>query len=285
MFGRGARVRVLRPAFYQPALEVALADPVLNALPGSRLVELRSRALHLSQEFMTYGPEAEPEAVLWNGVNIAPMQAGPRALEVFAERLAARPRRAGSLVGPRAGIERLWAQLGRAWGPLRAERWSQPVLEATAPSAVPPEPGVRAARPAEAPLVYPAAVAMFTEEVGVDPTAADGGRAYRSRVEHLIGAHRTYVLIEGQGRDARVVFKADVGALFGDVAQLHGVWVAPDRRGEGLGRRAMAAVTEQVRRDHVDRVSLYVNDFNEPARRAYAAAGFTPVGELATLMF
>ena len=42
---------------------------------------------------------------------------------------------------------------------------------------------------------------------------------------------------------------------------------------------------EQVRRDHAGRVSLYVNDFNEPARRAYAAAGFRQAGELTTLLF
>ena len=82
-----------------------------------------------------------------------------------------------------------------------------------------------------------------------------------------------------------VVFKADVGALFEDVAQIHGVWVKPSHRSRGLGRAAMAELVPLVRRDHAPHVSLYVNDYNEPARRAYAAAGFEQVSELSTILF
>jgi predicted GNAT family acetyltransferase len=32
-------------------------------------------------------------------------------------------------------------------------------------------------------------------------------------------------------------------------------------------------------------VTLYVNDFNEPARRVYARCGFRPVGTFATVLF
>jgi uncharacterized protein len=41
--------------------------------------------------------------------------------------------------------------------------------------------------------------------------------------------------------------------------------------------------------DALDRVartvSLYVNDYNEPARRAYARCGFKPSGAFATVLF
>jgi predicted GNAT family acetyltransferase len=47
----------------------------------------------------------------------------------------------------------------------------------------------------------------------------------------------------------------------------------------------MAELVALVRRDHAPQVSLYVNDFNEPARRAYAASGFRQVGELTTILF
>src|SRR5690606_4475838 len=130
-------------------------------------------------------------------------------------------------------------------------------------------------------LVLPAAVAMFREEVGVDPLAGDGGRSYRARVAELIRRRRTYIVLE----DGQVLFKADVGALFGTVAQIHGVWVHPEARGRGLGRAGMAALVARVRRDHAPQVSLYVNDFNTPARRAYAASGFHQVGELSTILF
>src|SRR5699024_11888790 len=90
------------------------------------------------------------------------------------------------------------------------------------------------------------------EEVGVDPLAGDGGRSYRTRIAELIRRRRTYVVVE----DGEVLFKADVGALFGPVAQIHGVWVRPDHRGRGLGRTAMAELVQLVRRDHAPQVSL-----------------------------
>ena len=135
--------------------------------------------------------------------------------------------------------------------------------------------------PGEEEAVFPAAVAMFREEVGIDPLVGDGGRSYRRRIADLIRHRRTYVVLHR----GEVVFKADVGALFGAVAQIHGVWVSPEHRGRGLGRAGMAELVHQVRRDHAPQVSLYVNDFNEPARRAYAASGFRQVGELSTILF
>ena len=68
-------------------------------------------------------------------------------------------------------------------------------------------------------------------------------------------------------------------------AQVQGVWVAPDRRGEGLAIRGMAAVVAHVRREVAPVVSLYVNEFNVPARRAYEHVGFTESARFATIMF
>lgn len=285
MFRRGVRTRALRPAGYEAAMRLALADPVTNALPGSRLAELGRSPLQLGQEFAVHGREDSLDGLLWNGVNVAPIEAGERALEAFGRHLASQRRRAGSLVGPQAQLQALWGHMDGLWGPVREFRWSQPLLLATVPAEVPVDERVHPALPSDADLVIPAAVAMFREEVGLDPLAHDGGRGYRRRVDQLIAAGRTYVVIDEVGGRRQVVFKADVGALFGDVAQLHGVWVAPDARGRGIARRAMAAVVHQVRRDHAPRVSLYVNDFNAPARRAYAASGFRQVGELATVLF
>lgn len=297
MFRRAPRVRPLRPASTGAALELALRDPVVNALGGARLRDL-SGALSIGREFSSFGPDAEPEGVLWNGVNISAMQASPRALAAFGAHLAERGRRASSIVGERAAVETLWDVVGPIWdSQVREYRWSQPLLlaqpEATTgadgaavssrgPSAPSRCGGLRAARPDEVDAVFPAAVAMFREEVGLDPTLGDHGRAYRARVVELLRGGRTYVVTD---TDGAVVFKADVGALFGPVAQIHGVWTRPDMRGRGIGRRAMSDLVTQVRRDHAPQVSLYVNDFNAPARRAYAAAGFRQVGELSTILF
>jgi predicted GNAT family acetyltransferase len=47
----------------------------------------------------------------------------------------------------------------------------------------------------------------------------------------------------------------------------------------------MAAVVELARRDIAPVVSLYVNAFNTPARRAYASVGFEQSATFATIMF
>jgi predicted GNAT family acetyltransferase len=47
----------------------------------------------------------------------------------------------------------------------------------------------------------------------------------------------------------------------------------------------MAAVAEIALRDIAPVVSLYVNDFNIPARRAYARVGFREVGSFASVLF
>ena len=283
MFRRGGRLRAVRSGTARAALDLALQDPVTNALGGARLQEtVRSAAL--AQEFSLVGEDRRPEGVLWHGVNLSAMSASEDALDEFGAHMAGRPRRASSVVGERAAIERLWESLSEAWAPtVREYRWSQPLLLAAPPAQMPalPGTGLRAAELQEAAAVFPAAVAMFREEVGIDPLLGDGGRSYRHRVGELIRQRRTYVVVD---RGA-VVFKADVGALFGPVAQIHGVWVRPDRRGHGLGRAAMTELVDRVRRDHCPQVSLYVNDFNEPARRAYAASGFAQVGELTTILF
>jgi len=47
----------------------------------------------------------------------------------------------------------------------------------------------------------------------------------------------------------------------------------------------MAAVVDHVRRTVAPSVSLYVNEWNEPARRAYDKVGFRQTDTFATIMF
>ena len=148
-------------------------------------------------------------------------------------------------------------------------------------STVPDDPLVRLVRPDEVDVLMPAAVAMFTEEVGVDPRAEGGAALYRARVSELVHTGRAYARIE----NGRVVFKAEVGAVSRHACQLQGVWVDPDLRGRGLSVAAMSAVVRQAMRDHADVVSLYVNDYNVRARATYRAVGFTDVDTFATVLF
>ena len=159
-------------------------------------------------------------------------------------------------------------------------RPDQPLLACLGPAQGSVDEQVRLVRAAELETYYPAAVAMFTEEVGVDPRGADGGSAYRARLAGLIDAGRAFARIES----GRVLIKAEIGAMSARVALIQGVWVAPELRGQGLAAPALTAICRHIW--SLGRIpSLYVNAFNVPARAAYARVGFTQVGTFASVLF
>jgi uncharacterized protein len=174
----------------------------------------------------------------------------------------------------------LWDELSMSWGPPREVREQQPLLAIDGPPRIYPDPLVRRVRSSELDAYLPAAIAMFIEEVGVDPRLGDGGASYRSRVAELISSGRAFARFDG----GQVVFKAEIGALSSHVGQIQGVWVHPALRGRGLGTSGTAAVVEWLAA--MGRVSsLYVNAFNHSARSAYERVGFTQVGSFSTILF
>ena len=119
--------------------------------------------------------------------------------------------------------------------------------------------------------VYPACVAMFTEEVGVDPEVGSRN-GYRARVAQLISQGWAFAIIE----DGQVLFKTEVGAATRHACQLQGVYVHPDLRGQGIAAPAVAARRQLARQSRV--VTLYVNDHNmrPPAYERSASTGRSP---------
>jgi predicted GNAT family acetyltransferase len=130
-------------------------------------------------------------------------------------------------------------------------------------------------------ILMPASTAMFTEEVGVSPVEGDGGVGYRARVAELIEAGRAVARIE----DAEVVFKAEIGSVSDLACQVQGVWVRPERRGHGLSVGGMAAVVNTALAEVAPAVSLYVNDYNLPARAAYRRVGMSDAGMFMSVLF
>jgi len=128
--------------------------------------------------------------------------------------------------------------------------------------------------------LYPACVAMFVEEVGLDPEGQNGS-GYRARVSQLIAQGWSFAIID----DGEVLFKAEVGAATTRACQIHGVYVRPDLRGQGIAAGAMAAVVNEVRATVAPVVTLYVNDHNVAARRTYERVGFEQTATFATILF
>ncbi|NEK57560.1 GNAT family N-acetyltransferase [Geodermatophilus sabuli] len=269
----------------EPAVRRLLAtDPVAACVIAGRVEAAGTGARALGAPLWGLGTGRSLEAVCLAGANLIPF-AAPGAERTAAAAFAERARRAGrrcsTIVGPAAAVDPLWQLLAPAWGPARDHRPRQPLLAMEGPPSVPPEPRVRPVRPAEIDTLLPAAVAMFTEEVGVSPLRVDGGAGYRARVADLVRAGQSLAWIE----HGEVLFKAEIGAVSRSVCQVQGVWVAPAHRGKGIGTAGMAAVVEYARAAIAPVVSLYVNDFNAAARASYARVGFTEVGRFASVLF
>lgn len=228
-----------------------------------------------------YGPPGRIEALCWLGANLIPVLATPAASAAFADLAGANVRTCSSMVGPADAVLDIWARLSSRWGPAREVRRCQPLLATDAPPPVAADPAVRLVRPGEIDLLFPASVAMYTEEVGISPLTEGSARGYRERVADLVRARRAYArFVDGQ-----VAFKAELAVVTRHTAQVQGVWVAPEWRGRGLATAAMAAVVRDALRRVAPTVSLYVNDYNHAARRVYARCGFHQVGTFATVLF
>ena len=228
-----------------------------------------------------YGTGRRVESLCWSGAHLVPVLATPSAVAAYAELLGAEPRICSSIIGRADAVLDLWDRLGGHWGPARDIRPHQPLLVADREAPIAPDPEVRLVRNGEVDQLFPAAVAMYTEEVGVSPLLDDGGRGYWRRITELVRGKRAYARFVGD----RVVFKAELAIVTRRTTQVQGVWVDPEFRGHGLAAAAMAAVVHDALRRVAPTVSLYVNDYNAPARRVYARCGFVPQGSFATVLF
>jgi predicted GNAT family acetyltransferase len=278
---RTAPLRVLDDRDVPEALDLLARDPYANVFVASRVEAAGLDPWRLGAEVWGHSVDGRLVALCYAGANLVPVAAGPDSLKVFADRARRQGRRCSSIVGPASMVLPLWQQLSPAWGRAREVRDNQPLMAATAPPDLPGDPLVRRVRPDELDVLLPACIAMFTEEVGVSPTAGDGGALYRARVAELIAAGRSFARID----DGRVVFKAEVGAVTRAACQIQGVWVDPVLRGRGLAVTGMVEVLTECLRTVAPVVTLYVNDFNTPARRAYSRVGFSDVDTFASVLF
>jgi hypothetical protein len=281
---RSPTARVLDETDERAVLRLLDTDPVAACVLAGRVEVAGTRASSLGAPLWGIGTRHGLDAVCLAGANLIPfaLPGAERAAAVaFAERARRAGRRCSTIVGPAAAVHPLWELLAPHWGPPRDHRPQQPLLAIEGPPLVAAEPRVRLVRTSELETLLPAAIAMFTEEVGVSPLRSDGGAGYRARVAELVRAGQSLAWIE----DGRVLFKAEIGAVSRTACQIQGVWVAPAFRGRGIGAAGTAAVVEYARVAIAPVVSLYVNDFNAPARAAYARVGFREVGRYASVLF
>ncbi|MCW2832643.1 MAG: GCN5-related N-acetyltransferase [Nocardioides sp.] len=277
-----AHVRLLGPDDRDEFLALAAEDPVVNVFADyrARVTNLEPRGLGGERWGRFAGDRLVAGCHM--GANLVPVQCTADDVTCFAEPALARVRSTATIVGPHPVVAALWQAVGERWTAPREMRWRQPHLQIDRDPDVPADPEVRQTTPADLARLYPACVAMYTEEVGVSPETAGGKDLYRARVQQLIARGWSFARFDDEGR---VIFKAEVACATPYAAQVQGVYVHPDRRGEGLAVGGMAAVVALVRERIAPTVSLYVNEWNAPARAAYERVGFTETTRLSTLMF
>ena len=279
---RPGNVRVLNRKDLPAAIRVLSINPIENVMVAARVRAAGLEQSSLGCPIWGFERDGVLRALCHVGSNMVPVNADAEAVAAWAE--FAGPRRpSASIIGPSTVALGLWRQLSDRWGPawrdVRNVRPHQPVLAISKDPQVTPNPGVRKVTLEHWDAYFEAAVRMYTEEVGVSPVQGSPA-GYRFYIRQLITSGRAFGLFDGN----RVLFKADLGSVSGSVCQVQGVWLEPELRGRGLSAAAMAAVV-QLARKVVPTVSLYVNDYNLPARATYARVGFSEVGEFATIHY
>ena len=257
-------------------------DPVRHCFLAARIEQSKQSRFRPSYpDLLGYFDDGRLKSLLMTGANIVPVNTSLIARQEFAAALNRTGRRSSSIVGPAEEVLDLWSKISDNWGPAREVRASQPVMAIRNNSNKEIDHEVRYSNLSDLEELLPACVAMFTEEVGISPTANGGASAYRNRISELVSGRRSFVKYLG----SELVFKAEVGTVGAGVAQIQGVWVKPEFRGKGISVPAMAAVVKLVLSDLAPVVSLYVNDYNEVALNSYRSVGFEHVDTFATVLF
>lgn len=127
---------------------------------------------------------------------------------------------------------------------------------------------LRSARVQDLPLVIPVHAEMARDESGVDPREQDAAGFFQRYVRR-VEQGRTLVLIE----DGKLLFKAEVVAETPETICLEGVWVNPEVRRQGYGRRCLSQLARMLLL-RTKSICLFVNDENEDARRFYQQSGY-----------
>jgi uncharacterized protein len=274
-------LRLLGPTDLPEVTGLLARDPVVNVVADYRARVTQMQPRWLNGEMWGYYDNGRLASVCHSAANLIPAMATGDALKHFTERAIGQGRRCSTILGPSDDVEVMWNRLCAVWPSPRVVRRNQPHLEISTPPLVDPDPRVAVSAMGDLDVLYPACVAMYTEEVGVSPEENGGASLYRARVAQLVSRGWSFARLE----EGRVVFKAEVAAVTPHACQVQGVYVVPDRRGEGLGAAGMAAVVDLALRHIAPVVALYVNEHNTPARRVYERVGFRQTAKFTTIMF
>lgn len=259
-----------------PALAFLRRDPLINVYLISRLLEERFVSATQTVE-VRYNRDIVLVASLATNVVMAVDSSAPSditdiAIAAIADRILTRMLPVRAIISPAPLVEGLWKRLQSQLDPPTVVRMSQPVYAIGGRFDFPDLKEARYATPRDLDALVPACAAMHQEEVGIDPLERDAA-GYRERIHELVEKKRSIVrLIDGE-----IAAKCEFSAVTPDAVQLMGVWTDPNLRRRGLGRALLREVCGHLARKGKT-VTLFVNDFNQPAITLYERLGFKRIG-------
>ena len=225
------------------------------------------------QRFLVW-PNTDPRAVMYmSGVGTLVPAGDAAAGPAFA----AAAERAGwrVLVGDAPLSEALLDAYPRGLFRRRPAGREQRFMATTAPSDLPRPLGFRRGTYEDVPVLTDFACALHVEDQMGPPLARSTRPAVRARMADSVAHGLTYVV----ERDRVVVAKFDLSLHSRDRgAQIAGVYVEPDYRGQGITTGAIAAMVRELLLDGLPGVTLHVRADNAAAIAAYRKAGLTDRG-------
>ena len=259
-----------------PALAFLRRDPLINVYLISRLLEERFVSATQAVE-VRYNRDIVLVASLATNVVLAADSAASSeitdvAIAAVADRILTRMLPVRAIISPAPLVEGLWKRLESQLDPPTVIRLSQPVYAIGGRFDFPDLKEARYATARDLDALVPACAAMHKEEVGIDPLDRDSA-GYRERIRELVEKKRSIVRL----LDGEIVAKCEFSAVTPDAVQLMGMWTDPKLRRRGYGRALLREVCGHLARKGKT-VTLFVNDFNQPAIALYERLGFKRIG-------
>jgi uncharacterized protein len=255
------------PPSYEQILGFCAEDPVERVF----LEDVARRGLGRFSALA--GDDGRLTALCHVGANIVPSGHGCGAFAAAAAHGGAR-----MLIGEERAVGELWEEARGGLPEPRDDRPGQPVYVLSEP----PEPGgthLRQASLLDLDLLVPACAAAHREEIGIDPLRRDPD-GFRWRTRQQIEDGRSWLWVE----DGVIRFKAEASAWTPSAVQLQQVWVDPEARRRGYGKRGLADLCRLLL-EQTPAVCLFVRPENTPALRLYDSAGMTRTLTYRSLIF
>ena len=234
--------------------------------------------LNRGQFYTCRDEKNEVEGVALIGHTILFEAFSDRAIQVFAN-LARRDGSGHLLMGEHNAVERFWSYYGQQH---ESPRLVCPILFLQRREPFPEQAEVSGLRPAtreDLEHVVQAQAAMAFEISGVDPLKKDP-TGFRERYLRRIEKKRVWVLIENN----RLLFKTDIIADTPQASYIEGVYVRPEARGQGLGRRCVLGLS-RILMARAKAIYLFVENQNTRTQSFYLNLGFSVSGQYDLLYF